>query len=98
LPLFLGLNESCLPSVLLWPHREVDPMTASLTNLWQHLGRDPSFESFGLGQFGREDQCVESRLVDDYFLSLVVRTSALNQGSGFIVDIYMCGNSASDPL
>ena len=36
-----------------------------------------------------ENQRVESRFVDDDYLRLVVRTSALNQGSGFVLTFYV---------
>ena len=46
-----------------------------------------------LWQLRRKDKRIESRLVDDYDISFVVRTGALNRCSGFIFIINMICNS-----
>ena len=43
-------------------------------------------------QLRREDERVQGRLVNEYNLRLVLRTSPLNQGSGFVIGINMRGN------
>ena len=60
---------------------------------WQHLIGYPMFKLSCLRQLRRKDKRIESRLVDDYDISFVVRTSALNRCSGFIFIINMICNS-----
>ena len=57
---------------------------ARLTDLWQHLTGHPSLERPRLFQLGGEDESVETAFVDENRFLLVVRTSPLNQGSGFV--------------
>ena len=60
---------------------------------WQHLIGYPCLNSLACGNFEERISGIESRLVDDYDISFVVRTSALNRCSGFIFFINMICNS-----
>ena len=60
-------------------------VAARLPDLWQHLRRHPALEGLRRWQLRRENQCIESTLVDEHCLRLVVRTRALNQGGGFVL-------------
>ena len=65
-----------------------------LAYLRQHLGSHPALESLRLLQLRRENQCIETALVDDGHC-LGSTKGALNQGVLFIFCIYVCSQGIS---
>ena len=64
-------------------------VTASLTDGRDNLFRNPALEVFCCRQLAGQDQAVKTGFVDADGFAFVVRTSPLNQGSGFIFAIDM---------
>ena len=66
-------------------------IAARLSDLWQHLAGHPTLESLGLWQLRRENQRVETALVDECYTGFV--GSVANCDGALIFCIYMFSKS-----
>ena len=65
-------------------------VAARLADLRKHLACHPALERFRLRQMGGKNERIESALVDNHSLRLVVGTSVANRDGGFVPLICLC--------